>query len=72
MTDTTFAVRFLGGPLDGQVMVEGPWPPPEVWDAGIEPGTGSYRRTSMSRLTDEQADHPNLMRGAVYQWEPSE
>lgn len=64
MSGTKFAARFEGGPLDGTVFMEGPWPPPEEWP---EQG-GRYQRTSMSNLTDEQADHPNLMRGVVYKW----
>lgn len=66
MAATTFYIRFVGGPLDGDVQVEGPWPPPEVWP-DERPG-GRYEATSMSKLTDEQANHPNLSRGVVYEW----
>ena len=69
MSTTEFYVRFKGGPLDGDHLVAGPWPPPEVWPDRRD--DGQYVATSMSTLTDEQASHPNIRRGAVYEWRPA-
>ena len=67
---TEFFIRFEGGPMDGDHTAVGPWPPPEVWPEPF--AGGQYVSKTMSDLTDEQADHPNIMRGAVYEWRPEE
>lgn len=47
---------------DRQIGYQGPWPPPEFINfEGVV-----YERRSYSQLPDDVADHPNLMRGAVY------
>lgn len=46
------------------------WPPPErLTELQGEPLDPPMIRTRMSQLTDEQADHPNLARGAEYYYE---
>lgn len=60
---TNFA-RFNGGPWDGKLFGVVEWPPPE--EAEME--GGKYIRKNYSQLTDEQASHPNIGRGAEYEW----
>lgn len=71
------AIRFKGGPLDGETHIApNEWPMPELFtmllhsvEDGIGLQLGGYRKVSQSALTDEQADHPGIMRGALYEWE---
>ena len=66
-----FLIRTNGGPFDGETRVvdEGiiRWPPP-VNLPGVFHG-GVYVLTNHSHLTERQAAHPNVMRGAEYQWQ---
>lgn len=46
------------------------WPPPErITELLGKPVEPAFVRVRMSQLTDEQADHPNLARGAEYIYE---
>lgn len=59
-----YAIRLRGGPYDGLTLTtRGPWPLPEDLGKG---DSGTYRKISESQLKE---DHPNVMRGAEYQWE---
>lgn len=67
--------RFDGGPLDGQSFVtpDNVWPLPSDFTLALvsvegEFGLGRYDKASESQLSDEAADHPNVARGAQYQW----
>lgn len=68
--------RFNGGPLDEQLHEtpdDAGWPlPGELTLALLSLGTtfaiGRYIKLGESQLTDEQADHPGIGRGAVYEW----
>lgn len=70
-------VRFKGGPLDGEVHIAPTaWPLPEMFslllhsdEANLGLQLGSYRKVSESQLPDEAAAHPNVLRGAEYEWE---
>jgi hypothetical protein len=42
------------------------WPPPDLVLLEGPQLKGLYRRERFSQLTDTQADHPNLARGAEY------
>lgn len=57
-------IRFNGGPFNGQLCGTKMWPPPEE----IVIGKVTYLRKTYSRLTDEKANHPNLARGAEYDY----
>ena len=69
--------RFNGGPLDEQLHEtpdEAGWPLPDelvlaLLSGRTTFGMGRYVKTNESQLTDEQADHPGIGRGATYQWE---
>lgn len=61
--------RFNGGPFDGKLAGITIWPPPEVI---TELEGGVYHLTNYSRLTDEQASHPNIARGCEYEWSANE
>ena len=69
MSNEVWFARFDGGPLEGTRAVDSakvPFPGPEV----IEEVGGRYARVRFSQL---EADvHPNVARGAEYQWEPAE
>ena len=46
------------------------WPPPErITEIHGSPLSEPMVRVSMSQLTDEQAEHPNIARGAEYFYE---
>ena len=71
------AARFNGGPLDGETRItpdEAGWPLPNefrlalVSDEQTNFTIGRYTKTNQSELPDEVASHPNLMRGAEFEW----
>ena len=70
-------VRFIGGPLDGETHIApNEWPLPELFalllhsvDDNLGLQLGGYRKVNESKLPDEVAAHPTLLRGAEYQWE---
>lgn len=66
----TILIKTVGGPFDGDTRVVNraemswDWPPPNQI---LVPGEkGFYKRESYSQLP--QIGHPNVMRGAQYQW----
>ena len=71
------AVRFRGGPLDGEThMAPAEWPLPDVFslllhaDAeGMGLQLGGYRKLDESQWSDEVAQHPGLVRGVLYGWD---
>jgi hypothetical protein len=78
MTDEPDAVppevvvlRMVGGPhagdRHGPVSDLGGWPLPERLESPLLT-SGYYRKVSESQLPVEVAAHPNLMRGAQYEW----
>lgn len=61
-------VEKVGGPEEGRHLVKvGAWPPPEEIPADL---MGRYVRQCYSNLPDNP--HPNVIRGAVYQYVPRE
>lgn len=66
--EETFAVEFLGGPLAGRTFMCGPWPMPVELGVDTPVGSGTYVKLSESQVPP----HPNIMRGVVYTWAPSE
>jgi len=67
-------LRMIGGPHPGDrhgpVDELGGWPLPDRLDSPL--GGGFYRKVSESQLPAEVAAHPNLMRGAQYEWVPED
>lgn len=64
-------LRMVGGPHDGDrvgpVRDLGGWPLPDRLESPLLT-SGYYRKVSESQLPAEVAAHPNLMRGAQYEW----
>lgn len=64
-----YLMRFAGGPLDGLTGHEQThdWPPPDEFVVP-DHSEGIYHKISQSQLPDDVAAHPNLIRGAQYEW----
>ena len=63
-------IRLTGGPFQGNRIVPinqigGNWPLPNK----IKYEGGEYIKIRESELTAEQANHPNVCRGAEYKWQ---
>jgi hypothetical protein len=65
----TYVIKFEGGMADGLMAYQTGWPPPEFFSVMDDDDREHvYERAQMSQLPDDVADHPNLMRGAVYKF----
>lgn len=60
----SYVIRTNGGPHPGTRSHPGPWPLPDR----LEDEGGHYAKTSESQLPPEMDEHPNIMRGAEYEW----
>ena len=59
-------VKMIGGPREGEgTLLISFWPPPAEVEGDI---MGRYVRESYSNLPDDVANHPNIIRGAVYRY----
>ena len=64
----TSAMRFEGGPLDGETFfTDIPWPLPDEMAAPSGSLHGRYLKAAESKLPD--GDLPGMMRGTSYRWE---